>query len=147
MILFLPLYNLLMLLLQPLLALYLLKRGIRQPEYRQGWGMRFFAEVPDFRLLPRPPRRIWVHAVSVGEAHAVSPLVKHWHKVFPGDHWVFTCTTPTGMATCRQLYADLPGVGFSYLPYDLPWLVGRCIRRLNADALWVVETELWPNLL
>ncbi|WP_370262539.1 3-deoxy-D-manno-octulosonic acid transferase [Limnobacter sp.] len=147
---FLFFYSLVLLILQPVLALYLLKRAVRQRAYLSGWGMRFLARVPDLRGSNTGSntgvRRIWVHAVSVGESHAVSPLVKHWHKVYPNDQWVFTCTTPTGMDTCKSLYASLPGVQFAYLPYDLPWLVSRCIRRLNASALWVVETELWPNL-
>lgn len=133
--------------LQPVLALYLLKRSIRQPEYRTGWGQRFFAVLPEFAAVPNGQQRIWVHAVSVGEAHAVSPLVQHWAKVYPRHEWAISCTTPTGMATCEQLYAGLNGVRFFYLPYDLPYLVARTIKQVQAQALWVVETELWPNLL
>lgn len=145
--LFLWLYSLVLFVLQPVLALYLLKRSIRQPEYRAGWGQRFFALLPEFAAVPNGQQRIWVHAVSVGEAHAVSPLVRHWAKVYPLHEWAISCTTPTGMATCEQLYAGLNGVRFFYLPYDLPYLVARTIKQVQAQALWVVETELWPNLL
>lgn len=145
--LFLWLYSLVLFLLQPVLALYLLKRSIRQPEYRAGWGQRFFAALPEFAAVPNGQQRIWVHAVSVGEAHAVSPLVQHWAKVYPRHEWAISCTTPTGMDTCEQLYAGLNGVRFFYLPYDLPYLVARTVKQVHAQALWVVETELWPNLL
>jgi 3-deoxy-D-manno-octulosonic-acid transferase len=145
--LFLWLYSLSLFVLQPVLALYLLKRSIRQPEYRVGWGQRFFAVLPEFTAMPNGQQRIWVHAVSVGEAHAVSPLVQHWAKVYPRHEWAISCTTPTGMATCKQLYAGLNGVRFFYLPYDLPYLVARTVKQVKAQALWVVETELWPNLL
>ncbi|MCR2745850.1 3-deoxy-D-manno-octulosonic acid transferase [Limnobacter parvus] len=141
------LYSLILFLLQPLLALYLLKRGVRQPEYRQGWGQRFLARLPEFTELTAGQKRIWVHAVSVGEAHAVSPLVQHWAKVYPQHEWAFSCTTPTGLVTCRQLYAGLNNVRFFYLPYDLPYLMARTFKQVQAQALWVVETELWPNLL
>ncbi|MAZ08237.1 MULTISPECIES: 3-deoxy-D-manno-octulosonic acid transferase [unclassified Limnobacter] len=144
---FLWLYSLILFLFQPVLALYLLKRGIRQPEYRQGWGQRFLASLPEFRSVPGGQKRIWVHAVSVGEAHAISPLVQHWAKVYPQHEWAVSCTTPTGLATCRQLYSTLNQVQFFYLPYDLPYLVARTLKQVRAHSLWVVETELWPNLL
>lgn len=138
-------YTILLFLAQPVLALYLLRRAVRQPEYRQSWSQRFFARVP---VLPASQsKRIWVHAVSVGESSAISPLIKHWAKVYPGHEWLVSTTTPTGMATARQLYGELNGVQFFYLPYDLPWLVSRCMRRVKPGALWLVETELWPNLL
>lgn len=140
-------YSFLLFLFLPVLALYLLKRSIKQPEYRKGWGQRFLALLPAFTFPSKGQKRIWVHAVSVGEAHAVSPLVQHWAKVYPQHEWAISCTTPTGMATCKQLYAALNGVRFFYLPYDLPFLVSRSIAQVKADALWVVETELWPNLL
>lgn len=144
---FLWFYSLTLFLLQPVLALYLLKRAVKQPEYRRGWSQRFFAQLPTFLPVPVGQKRIWVHAVSVGEAHAVSPLVKHWAKVYPEHEWAVSCTTPTGMNTCQQLYGELNGVQFFYLPYDLPYLVTRTLRQVRAQALWVVETELWPNLL
>lgn len=141
------LYNLSLFLFQPFLALYLLKRGVRQPQYRHGWGQRFFANLPKFPSVADGQRRIWVHAVSVGEAQAVSPLVRHWAKVYPQHDWAISCTTPTGMDTCQQLYADLNNVKIFYLPYDLPYLMKRALKRVQPQALWVVETELWPNLL
>lgn len=136
-------YTLVLCLLQPLLAVYLWKRSLRQPEYRLAWGQRFLANVP---RLPKPlVKRVWVHAVSVGEANAISPLVQHWARVYPDHEWVISCTTPTGMARCRQLYGALNRVHFFYLPYDLPWLVAKTLGRIQAQVLWLVETELWPH--
>ncbi|MFQ5870322.1 MAG: 3-deoxy-D-manno-octulosonic acid transferase, partial [Candidatus Zixiibacteriota bacterium] len=36
---------------------------------------------------------------------------------------------------------------FTYLPIDLYWCVRKALRSLNPQALIIVETELWPNLL
>lgn len=140
-------YTLVLCLAQPLLMLYLLKRAKKQPSYRQGWGQRFLANVPVMQAPQKPARRIWVHAVSVGETHAVSPLVQAWATRHPEDSWVFSSTTPTGQDTARLLFSNLNGAAFFYLPYDLPWLMRRCLARTQASQLWLVETELWPNLL
>lgn len=142
----LALYTAVLALFQPLLALYLLRRAVAQPAYRQAWAQRFLAHVPARDAHDSAPV-IWVHAVSVGEAHAISPVVMHWAKVYPEHRWFISCTTPTGRETCQALYGQLPGVSLFYMPYDLPWLVGRALKRIRPTALWLVETELWPNLL
>lgn len=139
-------YCTLFFILQPVIALYLLKRAVRQPDYMRGWAQRFFASVPVCPRVDGARQRIWVHAVSVGEAHAISPLVAQWASIHPDHEWLISCTTPTGRETCERLYGHLNGVRIFYLPYDLPYLVSRCLRRVNANALWVVETEIWPNL-
>ena len=140
-------YSLLLLLLQPLLALYLLNRARKQPDYLQGWAQRFLAWVPSgYRQVP-VVSRVWVHAVSVGETHAISPLVHAWAKKHPDHVWYFTSTTPTGQATAKQLFCHLNGVQFAWLPYDLPWLAWRCLIRIRPSRLWLVETEIWPNLI
>lgn len=141
------LYSLLMLVMQPILLAYMLWRARKQPAYLKGWGQRFFAQIPrGFKGLART-RRIWVHAVSVGETHAISPLIKKWAEKNPQDVWMISSTTPTGRETAVNNFSHLNGVQFFYLPYDLPWLMRRCIERANADQLWLVETELWPNLI
>lgn len=140
-------YTIVLTLLQPVLAVYLLWRARKQREYLQGWPQRFLAQVPKGHKGLASTRRIWVHAVSVGETHAISPLVRKWAEVYPDDVWVVSSTTPTGHATAKQVFAGLKGIRFFYLPYDLPWLNHRALKRLAADHLWLVETELWPNLL
>lgn len=140
-------YNILMLIVQPFLLGYMLWRARKQPAYLKGWGERFLAQVPKGYKGLATTRRIWVHAVSVGETHAISPLIKKWAEQYPQDVWAISSTTPTGRATAINNFSNLNGVQFFYLPYDLPWLMNRCIRRVNADQLWIVETELWPNLI
>jgi 3-deoxy-D-manno-octulosonic-acid transferase len=140
-------YTLMLLCMQPVLAVYLVWRARLQPQYLHGWAQRFCAAVPNLPVVHGEVKRIWVHAVSVGEANAVSPLVKYWAKLYPQHVWVFSCATPTGLDTLKKLYADCLHVQFCYLPYDLPWLVSRTLGRLKPSALWLVETELWPNLL
>ncbi|MEY3969916.1 MAG: hypothetical protein RL617_929, partial [Pseudomonadota bacterium] len=63
----------------PLLAAYLIWRSIRQPSYRSGWGERFLGWAPlSHSRLSGSGRRLWVHAVSVGETRAAEPLIRMW---------------------------------------------------------------------
>jgi 3-deoxy-D-manno-octulosonic-acid transferase len=132
-------YSILLYLLWPLIAARLLWRARRNPAYLQRWRERFAAGPP---MAARP--RLWVHAVSVGEVVAASPLINALLARFPDHAVLVTTTTPTGSAEVRRRFADR--VEHRYLPVDLPHLAGRLVRRTNPRLLLVMETELWPNL-
>ena len=135
----------------PLLAVYLLWRSIRQPSYRNGWGQRFFGWPPvDSLNRNGSGRRLWVHAVSVGETRAAEPLIRMWLvQAKADDQIILTHTTPTGMETGRSLFSDLPPGRWvqGFLPYDLPWANAAFFRWARPSVGLLMETELWPNLL
>jgi 3-deoxy-D-manno-octulosonic-acid transferase len=87
---------------------------------------------------------IWVHAVSVGEVNAAEPLVKALREDYPNAPLVVTTVTPTGTARVQQLFGD--SVFHVYLPYDLPYAVGRFLKKVRPRLALIVETEIWPNL-
>ena len=137
-------YTLLVWVLAPLAALYLLWRSRKQPEYRRHWGERFgWAAYP---ATSRP--LIWIHAVSVGETRAAQPLVAALLRAWPDHHILLTHMTPTGRETGAAIVRAHPGqVSQCYLPYDLPYAVRRFLRVTSPRLGIVMETEVWPNLL
>lgn len=133
------LYTLIFILLLPAILLRLIYRAWRAPAYARRWGERF-AMGGDLR-----PGGIWVHAVSVGESIAAAPMIRQLRERHPDLPITVTCMTPTGSEQIRKMFAD--SVGHAYLPYDLPWLQRRLIRRLAPRLCIIMETELWPNLI
>ena len=128
----------------PLALVYLLYRSIRQPEYRLHWGERFGFCRPQ-RKGGRP---IWIHAVSVGETAAAAPLLRRLAARYPQAPVLLTHATPTGRATGRELFRDLgPRLRQCYLPYDLPFCVGRFLDVQRPLFGLIMETEVWPNLM
>ncbi len=138
-------YTVLVWLVVPLAALYLLWRSRRQPAYRAHWGERFgWARYS----VPRGRPIIWIHAVSVGETRAAEPLVSALAQRFPQHGFLLTHMTPTGRATGAELAARWPGrVTQAYLPYDMPFAVRRLLRAYAPVVGLGMETETWPNLL
>lgn len=128
--------------LTPLIALYLLRRANKQPEYRSHWAERFLAHYDDHL----PQGAIWIHAVSVGETHAAHPLVRQLQICFPDTPIIFTHMTPTGRATSAQLFAEDAGIFSVYLPYDYPHAVRRFFAQLKPRFGIILETEIWLNL-
>ena len=138
------LYNVLLVLLAPLwwpwMAWRAAKRGER-PNARERRG-DYRDAIPEKAERPR----VWLHAVSVGEVVAAQPLLRELRRVLPDHEIVLSVTTSSGHRTAREakerLYDHLV-----YLPIDLAPFVRRAMRRVRPDALVVMETELWPNLL
>ncbi|MFZ2290048.1 MAG: lipid IV(A) 3-deoxy-D-manno-octulosonic acid transferase [Halopseudomonas yangmingensis] len=133
------LYTLIFLLCMPLVLLRMLYRAWRAPAYARRWHERL-GFGGDLR-----PHGIWVHAVSVGESIAAAPMLRELQQRYPQHPLTVTCMTPTGSAQIRRLFGEQ--IGHAYLPWDLPWLQRRLIRRLRPKLLVIMETELWPNLI
>ena len=131
------LYSAFYTLLLPLFIVRLLVRSIKAPAYRQRLFERFGIQQ---KSAGKP---IWIHAVSVGETIAISPLVEKF--LDQGESVLLTTTTPTGAAQVKQRFGDR--VEHRYLPWDLPLFFNLFFRAHSPRLLLIVETEIWPNLL
>jgi 3-deoxy-D-manno-octulosonic-acid transferase len=115
-------------------------RGAREPGYRRHIGERLG------RYGARQAGRVvWLHAVSVGEAHAAAPLIEALQRALPGHVFRLTCTTPAGRDTLLERYGAVARV--SYLPYDTPSLVRRFLDHARPEIGIIMETEIWPALV
>jgi len=123
----------------PLILLRLLWRSIKAPAYRQRWRERL-----GFYDSASAQNDIWFHAVSVGEAEALFPLIKRIQSHYPTARLLVTCTTPTGSARIKAVLQD--SVAHVYLPYDIPDAVKRFLRHNKPKLAVIMETEIWPNL-
>ena len=88
---------------------------------------------------------IWVHCVSVGEFNAARPLIDQLLDIYPEHSLAITTTTITGAEAVRNHYQDR--VIHYFFPFDLPFIVGPFIKKINPVACILLETEIWPNLI
>ena len=124
----------------PLIFVRLGWRSRYAPAYGKRWKERFaFIDLP-----PSAQNGLWVHAVSVGEVLAAVPLVKAIRQHYPDLPIVMTTMTPTGSARVHANFNDT--VYHFYVPYDLPTVVHRFLKRVQPCAAIFLETELWPNI-
>jgi len=114
---------------------------IAQGKNRSGWREKL--------LGPRSTmasdgsgKRIWVHAVSLGEINAARLFVEKLQADSRLDVMVST-TTDTGFARACQLFgADRV---FRY-PLDFSWSVRNALRTIDPAMIVLVELEVWYNL-
>lgn len=117
------------------------KRGGYQADFNQRFAK--FSPETAARLAEKP--RIWVHAVSVGEANLAGTVLRELRRLAPDESFIISTTSSTGHAVCEKLVG--PDDVLIYLPLDFPHIVRRFLRIINAKALVLTESEFWPNLI
>jgi len=139
------LYNLLF----PVVFLFMLPKFLMRMVRRGGYWQHFEQRIGHFghgtkeRL--REHRRVWVHAVSVGEIYVALRFIKAYREAHPGTCFALSTTTSTGHAIGRK-EIDARDVLF-YFPVDLPVIIKKVLRIVNPLRIVLVEGEFWPNLI
>jgi 3-deoxy-D-manno-octulosonic-acid transferase len=132
-------YNLLLVIASPVILAILFVKPRCRPGLTQRFGFSLPSIAPDARTL------VWIHAVSLGEVVAITPLVKELHRRYPDHRFVVSTATETGREAVSQRLAGI--AEHLYAPLDFPWSVARTIAHLRPRLYIFIETELWPNLL
>lgn len=115
------------------------------PKARAGFWEKLGHYPPDLlsRLNQRIPgkKRVWFHAVSVGEFNAIRTLIPELKQEFDV---VISTTTRTGHDLAQRTFPDLPVL---YFPYDFRAVIQKALDTVRPDLVVIAETELWPNMV
>ncbi|MBX3118250.1 MAG: hypothetical protein KF784_04235 [Fimbriimonadaceae bacterium] len=136
------LYNLLLLILSPFWVPWMLWRSSRRkesPNWRERFGRYSFGPRKD-------GKRIWIHAVSVGEVVAVLPILREVRKLLPDHEIILSVTTSSGHQTAREKAEGLFD-HLVYFPIDLMRFQFNAMMRVQPAVVAVMETELWMSFL
>ncbi|MCW5942362.1 MAG: hypothetical protein KIS66_09030 [Fimbriimonadaceae bacterium] len=136
------LYNLLLTLLAPVWVPIMLVRTNRRKE-APSWAERS----GDYAIKPiKGARRVWIHAVSVGEVVAALPILRELRDTMPGYEIVLSVTTSSGHQTARERANGLCD-HLVYFPIDVARFQLAALSRVRPQVVAIMETELWPNFL
>lgn len=104
-------------------------------ELRERFGLEKEGEIVQ--------QAIWLHCASVGEVLSVKPLIAQFKEFYNRDI-IITTSTQAGKETAQKN----PLVSQALLvPLDFYPSCRRFIRIARPYRLFVVEREIWPNLL
>lgn len=140
-------------LLYNLLAILLVLAAMPVFAYRffreEGFGERLkqiFGMLPEESVAAVAGKScIWLHAASVGEIVATSPIVKEIRREFPETPVLVSVVTTNGFAMAKRIIPEADSV--IYFPLDLPCLCRNVLSKVRPRLFLLVETELWPNFL
>ena len=85
---------------------------------------------------------IWVHASSVGESLQARAVIDVLRRRTPGLQVVFTFFSPSAERACEGFPADVS----SYLPWDLPGVMGPILDTVQPSVIMFTQREVWPTL-
>ncbi len=95
-------------------------------------------------------KRIWIHAVSVGEINAAFKIIEALFLITPNINIIISSATTHGFNEAkRKILEDKRfkrKITPLYAPLDMPFAVTKAINYIKPDILAILETEIWPNL-
>lgn len=91
-------------------------------------------------------KRIWVHALSVGEVSSVVSLVRGLRKNYPDAQIFLSTSTRSGARYRSEVLDDVVDL-FLDFPFDHFLVVRHFVKILQPDLFIQVETDFWPNFL
>ncbi|PIN09903.1 Lipid IV(A) 3-deoxy-D-manno-octulosonic acid transferase [Handroanthus impetiginosus] len=125
----------------PLIRLHLRWRKFRGLEQPLRWRERLGRP-----SAPRPTGHlIWFHAVSLGEGLAAIPVIKCCLERRPDVTVLMTTTTSSAFEVIKN---RLPtNVIYQFAPLDMPSTMDAFLQYWRPNAVILMESELWPNLI
>jgi 3-deoxy-D-manno-octulosonic-acid transferase len=138
-------YNLLFPLVFLLMLPKFISRMIRRGGYKKHFEQRLGIYGHGTAAQLAEERRIWIHAVSVGELFVALRFIEEYRTAHPVARFVVSTNTSTGHALADQKIDERDVL--IYFPVDLPWVMRRVYKQINPLKLILVECEFWPNLV
>ncbi|MEL7047392.1 MAG: glycosyltransferase N-terminal domain-containing protein [Pseudomonadota bacterium] len=98
---------------------------------------------------PSEPRKegcyIWLHAASVGETNAITPIITGIKARRPDLNILLTTGTTTSAEIAEQ---RLSGVAtHQYVPIDVPNYARSFLNHWKPELAVLTESEIWPNII
>lgn len=129
------LYRIIWLLLTPLVFAW----SVHQMITRRG-GLGYLRERSGLTQRTDQATPVWFHAASVGEMRLATPLI----TALLERGLLITCNTPEAYRLATSTWGD--AVTVRYCPLDYRSFVKRFIRRYQPSVVFIIETEIWPEL-
>ncbi len=120
-----------------------IKRGGVKDSYAERFA--FFSESKKKELASISGRRIWIHAVSVGETQLAIDFINEMRKSDPNYSFIISTTTTTGQELAQNKLKGIAAVIFCPIDYFI--LVQKVFDLVTPELLIIFETEIWPSMI
>jgi 3-deoxy-D-manno-octulosonic-acid transferase len=109
---------------------------------REYYERKFALDLP---VQKNDIKRIWIHALCVGEVLSTRPLIKALKNRYPDIPVVLTVKTTQGMTVARrELSNEVDALYF--MPLDYIGAISRIVDGINPSILLLIESDIWPGL-
>ncbi len=92
-------------------------------------------------------RLIWFHAASIGELKSILPIIKEINLKKNDIEFLITTVTLSSSNLASQELKKFKNSNHRFLPIDVNFLIKNFIKYWRPDAIFLVDSEIWPNLI
>ena len=140
------LYRVLTTLLYPLLIILIFFRKIFNKEDSVRYKEKIFYN--SFSVVRENKTKLfWFHAASIGELKSIIPIINDLNDNVENIQFLVTTVTLSSGSLAKDVFKDYNNVSHRFFPLDVFFLMEKFISLWKPDIIFIVETEIWPNLI
>ncbi len=130
----------------PVLITIIFIRKLLNKEDSERYKEKIFSS--KFNVLKKKNSKlIWFHAASIGEIKSVIPIIKELRKNNERLEFLLTTVTLSSGNLIKNEIKDYDNIYHRYFPIDVEFLIRKFIISWKPSAIFLVDSEIWPNLI
>tara|TARA_Y100000591_G_C21786361_1_gene674034 strand:- start:259 stop:1473 length:1215 start_codon:yes stop_codon:yes gene_type:complete len=90
---------------------------------------------------------IWFHAVSIGELKSILPIIREINDNGKNLQFLITTVTLSSGNLIKEEIKKFNNIQHRFFPIDVNFLVKDFINLWKPNAIFLVDSEIWPNLI
>ena len=140
------LYRTIAFIIYPLLIILIFFRKIFNKEDKDRYKEKIFSS--SFRVKrTNGLKLVLFHAASIGEFKSIIPIIKELEKKNENLEFLVTTQTTSSANLANIELKRFKKATHRYLPLDVNFLMKKFLSYWKPDAIFLVDSEIWPNLI
>ena len=140
------LYRTIAFIIYPLLITLIFFRKIFNKEDKDRYKEKIFSS--SFRVKrTNGLKLVLFHAASIGEFKSIIPIIKELEKKNENLEFLVTTQTTSSANLANIELKRFKKATHRYLPLDVNFLMKKFLSHWKPDAIFLVDSEIWPNLI
>ena len=140
------LYRTIAFIIYPLLIILIFFRKIFNKEDKDRYKEKIFSS--SFRVKrTNGLKLVLFHAASIGEFKSIIPIIKELEKKNENLEFLVTTQTTSSANLANIELKRFKKATHRYLPLDVNFLMEKFLSHWKPDAIFLVDSEIWPNLI
>ena len=140
------LYGTLTLIIYPLLIILIFFRKIINKEDKNRYKEKIFPSNFNVKR-SNNSKLILFHAASIGELKSILPIINELEKKNQNFEFLVTTLTISSANLANIELKKFKNAKHRFLPLDVNFLMKKFLSLWKPDAIFLVDSEIWPNLI
>ena len=139
-------YRVLTNILYPLFVIIIFIRKFINKEHHFRYREKIFPSLLNYQK-DRNKKLLWFHASSIGEFKSIIPIITELNKEKKKFDFLITTTTLSSGNLAELEFKKFNNVFHRFFPIDVSFVVKKFISIWKPDFIFLVDSEIWPNLI